>query len=214
MKQSLLWLLPILAVVALPAQTEELGSLPNTITIYTQFAHPPAAQSIDHMKAELDAIMAALDLRFDWRLLEEADGHQVMSELVVVRFRGACQADSLPTMESKSGPLGWTHIANGEVLPFVDVDCDRIRDLMAAPLIRAVPAERLRLLGRAMARVTAHELFHFLTNTTKHSANGITKAAYSASELASASMRFDEAELNLVREGRLHLANPAQYGSR
>lgn len=176
----------------------------SPVTIYTQFANPPSALSIEHMKAELDTIMAPLGFDFDWRSLEEADGHQVTVELVVVSFKGECRTDCLRRPGPRTGPLGWTHVANGEILPFADVDCDRIRELMTLPLAQAVPPERARLLGRAMARVLAHELYHFLMNTPRHSSTGIAKSAYTAAELASEHLRFDDAELLVAREERLH----------
>jgi hypothetical protein len=95
--------------------------------------------------------------------------------------------------------LGSTHIADGRILPFADVDCDRIRELMASSLAPASPQERERLLGHAMARVLAHELYHFLAHTTKHASTGIAKASYTGTELAAGVLRFDEAQLRSVR---------------
>ena len=209
----MLCMVPMVAAIGLPGYAREGAGLPDAITIYTQFAHPPSAQAVAYMKTELDAIMAAPDLHFDWHSLDEVNGHEVMAELVVVRFEGACQPDSLPFLDATRGPLGWTQVSNGEILPFLDVDCDRIRQLLNTTFARAVPAERLRLMGRAMARVMAHELYHFLTKTTKHSSSGVAKASYSAADLTSAYLRFEEAELDLVREGRLH-AGEMQYDTR
>jgi len=170
------------------------------LTIYTRFTHPPSPQSIGSMRTELDAIMLPFHLRFDWRALDSASGHDVVAQIMVVSFKGACQADSPLRPDPSVRMLGATHIADGEILPFADVDCDKIRVLMDQCLSHAIPPERDRLLGRAMARVLAHELYHFLAHTTRHASTGIAKPSYTAAELAGGVLRFDEAQLRSVRE--------------
>jgi hypothetical protein len=186
-----------------PSQKDVPAEAVRPVTIYTQFAHPPAVVSIEEMKIELDAIMVPLDLQFDWRSLEQASGREASAELVVVSFKGECQSEWRPQQLQK-GPLGWTHMADGAILPFADVDCDRIRDLMTHSLAMAVPPERARMLGRAMARVLAHELYHFLMNTTRHSSSGIAKASYTAAELTCPYLRFDDAHLRLPGQEKVH----------
>jgi len=79
------------------------------------------------------------------------------------------------------------------------VDCNLIRQLIAEPLAGAPPIEQHRLLGRAMARVLAHEMYHVLTNSTKHGTHGIAKAAYSCAELAADHLSFEGEQ---IRRGR------------
>jgi len=196
-----LWL--ALPTVTFSGPTGEGTANKEPVTIYTQFAHPPSAVSVEHMKTELDAIMAPLDLHFAWRSLEQVNGHEALFEIVVVSFQGTCRSDQLLPEESPMRALGWTHITDGQVLPFSEVDCDRIRGLMTSPLAAAGPGERARLLGRAMARVLAHELYHFFTNTTNHAHSGIAKACYTGAELAGEQLRFGDAQLRKVRNGRL-----------
>jgi len=190
-----------LSALALHSQVDEPAA---ALTIYTRFAHPPSALSIGYMETELDAIMLPFHLRFDWRSLEQASGHEVVAEVVVVGFQGACRVDTLPPWGSPAGTLGLTHMTDGEILPFADVDCDRIREVMTSALAISPPVERERLLGRAMARVLAHELYHFLVHTTKHASTGIAKASYTAAELASNCLRFDEAQLRIARASSPH----------
>lgn len=192
-----------LTVSVLPAASAEGDIRADQITIYTQFAHTPSALSIEHMKRELDAIMAPLSLHFGWRSLERANGHDAVAEIVVVNFQGTCRSDIRPPGGSRNGPLGQTHITDGQILPFTEVDCDRIREVMAMPLSWAVFAERERLLGRAMARVLAHELYHFFTNTIEHAHSGLAKPCYTGAELGAEQFRFDDAELRKLRSGRL-----------
>lgn len=167
----------------------------GTLTIYTHFAHPASANMLEQMKAELDTIMLPFNLRFDWRSLESADGHEVVAEVVVVNFQGACLTDAMIPSGASAGALGSTHMVDGQVLPYADVNCDRIRELMHHNLVLSHPAEREGLLGRAVARVLAHELYHVLAHTTKHASQGIAKASYTRAELAAERLRFDETQL-------------------
>jgi hypothetical protein len=184
----------------------------NTLTIYTQFVHPPSPRSIEYMRTELDAIMLPFNLRLEWRPLELANGAGVAAEIVVVSFKGECQADGALPGRSSAGSLGLTHIVDGEILPFADVDCDKIREIMTSPLATSPPMEREGLLGRAMARVLAHELYHFLAHTTRHASYGIAKAYYTGADLASQRLRFDEAQLRVVRESGGHVtATPPRW---
>ncbi len=185
---------------AFPAERDPLPEAAGEMTIYTQFAHLPEAISVENMKTELDSIMSPLGIRFDWRSMDQATGNQVTAQLMVFNFQGQCKADWPTPIPSRSGPLGWTHISEGEILPFAGVDCDRIREVLTQPLAEASTLQRARMMGRGMARVVAHEMYHFLMNTTKHASTGIAKPSYNAGELASEYLRFDDRHLLLMRQ--------------
>jgi hypothetical protein len=163
----------------------------QTVTLYTQFQQPPSKLSVQTMKAELGRIMTPLRLHLQWRPLEQATGQGSSAEVVVVHFAGHCQGTELEVDDTRDGPLGWTPVSHGEVLPFSHVDCDRIRGVLSDPLAAAGPGEREHLLGRAMARVLAHEMYHVLTNSTQHATRGVAKAAYSSTELISEGFTFE-----------------------
>src|SRR5579871_5771844 len=157
----------------------------QTVDIYTQFEHRASNLSLENMKVELQEIMKPAGLNLEWHSLQEATGKGEASQILVVHFEGECASDQLETATVKTGPLGWTSVSDGEVLPFSYVDCDQIRHLMITSLSAVVPGEREYLLGRAMARVLAHEMYHVFTNSTQHSSQGIGKAVYSSTELVS-----------------------------
>ncbi|HTQ53496.1 MAG TPA: hypothetical protein VMI94_03485 [Bryobacteraceae bacterium] len=212
MKWFLFCLLPMIPAAVRASSGNEAASDSSDFTIYIDFARPPSASAVRLMKGELHSIMAPLGMKFDWRQLSTADGHSAVLELLVVRFRGACQVDILPP-RSNPGPLGWTHVSNGKILPFTDVDCDRIRELLALHLAMAPRQERPGLLGRAMARVLAHELYHFLTNSTQHTSCGIAKRSYNAGDLSASALVFDPEGLEILREHAPHLSGELTHGS-
>jgi hypothetical protein len=173
------------------------------ITIYTEFDQTYSGQSFESLKSELDAIMGPIGLQFEWRDLKSARGNEVSVELVVVSFRGKCNMQESMPRHVTSGALGWTHMSDGDVLPFSDVDCDRVRGLIAPATQGITQSERERVFGRALGRVLAHEMYHIFANTTRHASVGVAKAFYTAGELVSDNFRFEEKETRTLRQGKL-----------
>ena len=95
--------------------------------------------------------------------------------------------------------MGWTHISDGIVLPFTDVDCDRIRGFVQTRLARIDANGREEVFGRAIGRVLAPELYHIFAHTTQHGAGGVGKAFYSVEELTAEVFRFAAAEFSALR---------------
>ena len=102
---------------------------------------------------------------------------------VQVRFRGDCLMTSRAAKPASPGGYAWTHVSDGRVLPFVEVDCDRVRTSILSVMWGEDFQHRDLLLGRALGRVIAHELHHALERTLSHTSHGVTKSALRASEL-------------------------------
>jgi len=181
------------------------------VTLYTQFQNEPPAPVVQAIESELEAIMAPTGLHFSWHPLAEA-GSQVSSQLAIIHFKGECDAEGLKSEGGFPGPLGWTHISDGEILPFIDVNCDGLRIFVQRELIGAPAADREAMLGRAMARILAHELYHLLANTRTHAGGGIAKAAYNVQELLAPILHFGKKECDSLRGFREHLASRSAEG--
>ena len=181
------------------------------VTLYTQFQQDPPAPVVQAIQNELQAIMAPTGLQFSWHPLTEA-GSQVTSQLAIIHFKGECDTEGLRQEAGFPGPLGWTHISDGEILPFIDVNCDVLRIFVQRDLIGVAAADRETVFGRAMARVLAHELYHLLANTRSHAGGGIGKAAYSVQELLAPILNFGKKECDSLRGFRDHLAAHSAEG--
>jgi len=181
-----------------------------SVTLYTAFQQVPPAAVVDAIHNELEQIMLPAGLRFDWHPLSEAGG-RVSTQLAVIHFKGECDATDIRPEWGYPGPLGWTHISDGEILPFIDINCEGVRlfvqrDLSGRPIV-----DRDSLFGRALARVLAHELYHFLAHTKHHAGGGIAKATYTAEDLLAQTLRFGRKECDLLRNhGRSLLAQSGQ----
>ena len=183
-------------------------SATRAVAIYTKFLEPPSGVSVEHLKAEMDAILGPV-LRLEWYSLEQATGQDVKADIVVVKFQGRCGSNAQPPPLRRGGPLGWTNVVDGEILPFAGVNCDRIRELMEGNLAASPDTERDQLFGRAMARVLAHEMYHFLAKTARHAVDGVAKARYSAADLAGPCLRFEEEQLRQVRTSQFQHVSKA-----
>jgi hypothetical protein len=179
------------------------GHLTAPVTVYIQFEGTPNEAVLVALQDEVATIMAPIGLHFEWRSLEQTTGRQVAVELVVATFKGRCEVDAAPERSESSGALGWTHTSNGEVLPFTDVECDRIGRLVSQGIFRLDPEDREEVFGRAVGRVLAHEPYHIFLRTGRHGSWGIAKAHYSAAELLAEDFRFEERESKLLRGSKL-----------
>ena len=193
----------LMALLSVPgsAQITRFTRSPAPITIFTQFDTLSSNIVIESLKAELSDIMDPVGLHFDWRSID-VDRNAITAELVVVKFRGTCSAEDLLPGKLTEGALGWTHISDGQLLPFSDVDCDRIRRFINPLVSGHEGGERNRVLGRAVARVLAHELYHIFANTTHHT-RGLAKGFYTPAELVAPAFRFEEKEFHTLRNNKL-----------
>ena len=193
---------------ALPALGGEHGQAPVAapISLYTQFQQQPPQAVADAMQDELETIMSPIGLRFDWRALSKSRANEVSVELAVITFKGHCDVANLSSERTNPGALGWTHVSDGVILPFSDVDCDRIRSFIQHDLLTVRPEIREETYGRAVARVLAHELYHIFANTAKHGACGVAKASYTVQELLSEDFQFEGKESDALRGSKAHTA--------
>jgi hypothetical protein len=168
------------------------------VTLYTAFQQAPPAAVVDAIHNELEAIMLPAGLRFDWHALSESGG-RVTSQLAVIHFKGQCDTEDIRPEWGYPGPLGWTHISDGEILPFIDINCEGVRLFVQRNLMDVPVAGREAVFGRALARVLAHELYHFLAHTKHHAGTGLAKASYTAEDLLAQTFRFGRKECDLLR---------------
>lgn len=191
----------------LPALGQQPGAPVAPIQLYTQFQQQPPADVLEALRNEVDAIMAPSTLHFEWRSLKSVRGDEVSVELAVVNFKGRCDGDfDSNASGGRVTALGWTHVSDGVILPFTDIDCDSIARFLHRGLISIQPSHRPEALGRAMGRVLAHELYHIFADTKHHAAGGIAKSAYTVRELLSNDFHFMDKEAQTLRTSKVHTA--------
>ena len=154
------------------------------VTVVLQFEERHSEPSINEMKRELQAQMQSSGVELNWRQLDELSASDSFPSLVVIKFHGSCEATAMtaPLLPSEPAALAYTHVSNGNVIPFADVECDRIRSSLAT--MRTGYSSRNDLLfGRAIGRVLAHELHHIIGRTQGHTEHGLSRKCLSPQEL-------------------------------
>ena len=155
------------------------------------------------MKTEVATLMEPVGVDFEWRSLDESKRVGVVMELVVVTFKGHCEAEDATAPGRLGSALGWSHVSEGAILPFSDVDCEKIRRMVIPAVSVADKRSREVSLGRALGRVLAHEFYHIFGNTMRHASSGVAKPFYTALELTSDTLEFQQQDAALMRQGKL-----------
>jgi hypothetical protein len=202
MKPPILLFLTLCALPAFGGEPRPVRIAP--VSLYAQFQVEPPEAVMDALREELATIMAPLGLHFKWRALAGVRGNEVSVELAVLTFKGRCDVHDLVLRTGVPGALGWTHVSDGAILPFADVDCDRLRGFVQKDLLSFDADEREAVFGRALGRVVAHELYHIFANTSRHGSDGVAKAAYTVQELLTEEFQFEGRESREMRSSKAH----------
>ena len=173
----------------------------SAVTLVLQFDHAYSTQSLDVMEREVASIVSESGIKVDWRLLADVHSSDSFESLVVVRFKGACNMEPAPPppLGDERGYYAFTHISDGSVLPFSEVECDKISKSIRPAMSRQQWRERDSMLGRALGRVLAHELFHMLAKTQHHAGEGVTRSALSPAQLISDRLTMAPADLEALK---------------
>ena len=156
------------------------------VTVLLEYDKPESPLASRALKSELSKIFSGSKIQLSLRLRKQLpDYAQFDDPIVLFRMRGACTMMALPVaaLSDERGPLAMTHMVNGEMLPFGEVECDRVRTSLQRKLGRTSAANHETQMGIALARVIAHEVYHMMARSTTHTKDGLTKAALSSEEL-------------------------------
>jgi hypothetical protein len=149
------------------------------------FEQPHSAESFTAIQTQLQSLLSKAGLTVDLRDRSETPARAEFSHLVLFRMKGHCTTNPLPiaALSDERGPLAMAYSSDGKILPFGEVECDRVRKSLDRVLWRTKDSANQSALGTALATVLAHEIYHMLGDRVKHTHDGITKSSLSAHEL-------------------------------
>jgi len=177
-------------------------SLPPRIGIFLDFDREPLPGAIEEMEREVGVLLAETGARFSWLMLNKDARSQTFDDLAVLRFRGNCHMPARGLLTAADGAkvrLGATEVASGLVTPYSDVECDQITACIASLLQSSCEPDRQDAFRRALGRVVAHELYHILARTKKHTQTGISRSVQSPFDLIKDHFQLDKQALLLLR---------------
>src|SRR6185295_12754987 len=153
------WLV-LVGILALPVCAQ---AQTRTLAVYAEDIRRLDGTALNSLQVELQRVLAPAAIEMTMREGQlSGDEFQL---LVVGSFDGNCSVDKLPLAHSislRAGPLADTSISGGHVLPFFRVDCTRVLETLAPALRPLTVSMRKEFLGRALARVIAHEIYHIV----------------------------------------------------
>ena len=171
----------------------------RTLAVYSDSDRHLDSSVAHALQTELQRVMTPADIEIV--SLQSGSKRAELPEVqlaVVGTFQGDCSVETLPDQRGRavqSRTLAESSVSNGRVLPYFRVDCAGIIRTLS-PVLRplSVPM-RESILGRALARTIAHEIYHILAQTTGHDKSGIAKASLSLSDLFSSQFDFNPESL-------------------
>ena len=189
---------PLILLAVCPLGADPVAVLVPLI-LYADFQVKPAERVQDTIRDELDRIMSPIGWQFEWDSLPRTNTPKVCYRLVVVRFRGSCDADDLSPYPPYPYVLGATSISDGEILPFADIYCSAIRAALAPALSSIESGERDIVFARAVGRVLSHELYHIFAHQKGHASKGVAEAHFNPQDLTAESFRFEPKQVKKLR---------------
>ncbi len=174
---------PVFCALLALAASSSAASAARQVTLILQFDGRHSELSVSEMKRELQNLMRASGTELNWRNSGDISPTESFPSIIVITFHGSCEMrPAAPPFPDLATPLGYAHISNGEILPFADVECDRIRSELRSGHGAIGPGDD-RLLGRALGRVLAHELHHIIDRTRTHEHSGLFRKSLSPQDL-------------------------------
>ena len=172
------------------------------LTVVLDYEQPHSSSSFEAMQSELKTIMKRAGLRLDVKDKASLAPNTQFGGLVVFKMAGRCDATPIPieALSDERGPLAMAYSSDGEILPFGEVKCDRIRESLQRTLGRGLPSGNDRsAYGAALAKVMAHEIYHMLAHDAHHTKSGLTKESLSSHDLLDRGAILPDKALEQIR---------------
>ncbi len=181
------------------AHGEAAASVGRNVDVYLVGTSSSSSEPLLEMKRQTTQLLAAAGYGVSWHNPSDASASQ-QDPLFVVELRGSCQPASSfnrPAMVKPGTSLGSSALSNGQIQPFGWLECGVVARFLDASLRDQPQARRNSLYGRALGRILAHELLHYLTNTREHDTDGVGKASFSAKDVLAD--RFELSDTSVER---------------
>lgn len=160
------------------------------------FQGEASSRAVQALQTELTRLMKPAGVEFGYRIGSELGPGPEPTDIIVIRFQGKCRRDPIsPVLPDERGPFAVTHVSDGAILPFAEVRCGRVQSSIRSRLTGNVSDE---VLGRALARVAAHEMYHIIAGTPHHGDEGVARAGLTSGDLIAENLHFSEPDLRKI----------------
>ena len=160
----------------------------RTLALYAGSAQGLDGQSRSAMRSELQRLLEPAGIEIFWKDIADRKTSENFELIAVASFEGSC-SPPVTTSTPITVKLADTSITDGHILPFFRVDCTRVVQLLGSQVESA-------MVGRALGRVIAHEVYHIVARTAEHHDTGVAKPVFSAWDLKDPRFEFDRWSVN------------------
>lgn len=171
---------------------------------------------VDALKVETEDALRGSGIQIDWRPGGSPAANETFDRVISLSLAGRC-VPTRPDLPHTSRALGLTHISDGTVLPFVEIDCDTVLRVMVSGSPRVSPFIPPVVFGHALGRVAVHEIHHVLTASSWHDPEGLTKATFTRTDLTLGGLHLANAAVQRLRhclgQPELESKNRGQQGA-
>ena len=173
---------------------------PQQIVVLAAFDRSPDMAAVESMEQETARVFSGAGVTLAWRPGNQLNIMPASAPTVSVQFHGACRLEPNAISVAIDGPMGWVESQEGDIRPFIEADCDRIaamvwqdRGTLPLPLV-------VRAYGRALGRVLAHELYHYVTQSAVHNQSDLVRHAMTSRDLMLPEVQFTVTEVEALRK--------------
>jgi len=106
-----------------------------------------------------------------------------VGETIVVYLHGDCALEPLARRGAYGVRLGWVRAEQGQIAPFVHVDCTAIGQELGAVATGNSRNARETMMAGAVARVILHEWIHIANQNAGHGRKGLSKPEFGVDDL-------------------------------
>lgn len=167
----------------------------RTLALYLKHPERVSAESGQMMRSELKRLLDPAGIDVVWKDFVDRKRGEDFDFVAVGSIEGSCTAgeSDLSIGTSLRAPviLAETAVAADGILPFFNVYCPHLMRMLGN-------GNNPAMVGRALARVIGHELYHILARTCQHPNAGLAKAAFSRDDLTEPGMNFDVTSLRRI----------------
>ena len=178
----------------------------RTLALYVKQNESLPLQATQTAQSELRRLFDPVGIDVLWKGFSERNPGEDFDFVAIASIAGSCTPSEqhaigrsiLPALVS----LADTSVSKNDVFPFFTVNCDRL----VAAMGNQTPSV---IMGRALAHLIGHELYHIIAKTTEHQHAGIAKAVFTFQDLVSPGLEFDftaqvkmRAPPSIARSGR------------
>jgi hypothetical protein len=173
-----------------PGAVAQLPAPPQHATIVVFTDRPMSSEQWPELFSALRTGLAnggvetrELDRNADFIRGEDLSPGLEVESAVSVFLHGNCSLEPLERRTAFAVPLGWVHRTDGQIQPFVHVDCTRIGQVIGAQTRWLSRQGRDKVMAGALARVILHEWIHIATQNPGHAESGIARAQFGVADL-------------------------------